>query len=500
MNRAIIALTSRLTFGNGPQDKSKEFSHGFVETLANVYEKARNALEYRADNLVRRAAIERILRRKMLLDNNPETLSQSLLTELKWARYLSGKESNKKAELIQILQKYTSYQGHVIPTEWIVKIASAEIEELFNLNRDYSQFTFFAFQAIKQKIKIENENLDLFTYFAVDKIYAKSDFEQIAYHIISLAGNNIDSAKLEEGWKLFNLARENKVLPRINKFVRRQMPPLILLRDMYFFRLDDFKIVAADQKKFLPRAEEVLENQLKQMSGKIATAGTRSVIYVFFTKMILALGLEVPFEIFFFGQLNKIPLILNMIFPPLLMWLINLQIKIPSQKERESLIQRTWYVVENFDLLRNEDDSLVPESAESKAGFAYYIFSVLYSVLFFGIFALIFYGLGLVGFTFFNKLIFIFFLTIIAFFAYRINQIAKAYFWKNHGEENSSLTDMVSLPILTIGGYLSQGLSKLNFLGFVFDFILEAPFKLILGFVDDWVQFLSMKKEEQLLE
>ena len=75
MNRAITALTSRLTFGNGPQDKSKEFSHGFVETLANVYEKARNALEYRADNLVRRAAIERILRRKMLLDNNPETLS-----------------------------------------------------------------------------------------------------------------------------------------------------------------------------------------------------------------------------------------------------------------------------------------------------------------------------------------------------------------------------------------------------------------------------------------
>jgi hypothetical protein len=59
---------------------------------------------------------------------------------------------------------------------------------------------------------------------------------------------------------------------------------------------------------------------------------------------------------------------------------------------------------------------------------------------------------------------------------------------------------MVSLPILTIGSYLSQGLSKLNFLGFVFDFILEAPFKLILGFVDDWVQFLSVKKEEQLLE
>jgi hypothetical protein len=482
------------------QDKNEEFSHGFVETLANVYEKARNALEYRAGNLVRRAAIERILRRRMLLDKNPGTLSQSLLTELKWARYLTGEETNKKENLISILQKYTSYQGNVIPNEWIVKIASAEIEALFNLNRDYHQFTFFAFQAIKQKVKITDENLDLLIYFAVDKIYAESDIEQIAYHIVSLAGKNINSEKLEEGWKLFNLARESKVLPRINKFVRRQMAPLVLLRDIYFYKFDDFKTIIESQEKFLSRAIDVLENQLEQMSGKISTAGIRSVIYVFLTKMVLAFGLEVPFEIFFFGNLNKIPLILNMVFPPFLMWITTMQIKVPSEKEREILVQRTWYVVENFDQLTNEDDALMPEKAENKASLIYYIFSIIYAALFIGIFALIFYVLGLIGFSFFNKLIFIFFLTIIAFFAYRISQIARSYFWKSREGEGSSITDMVSLPILTIGSYLSQGLSKLNFLGFVFDFILEAPFKLILGFVDDWVQFLSVKKEEQLLE
>jgi hypothetical protein len=500
MNKAILALTSRLTYGAMSQDKNEEFSHGFVETLANVYEKARNALEYRAGNLVRRAAIERILRRRMLLDKNPGTLSQSLLTELKWARYLTGEETNKKENLISILQKYTSYQGNVIPNEWIVKIASAEIEALFNLNRDYHQFTFFAFQAIKQKVKITDENLDLLIYFAVDKIYAESDIEQIAYHIVSLAGKNINSEKLEEGWKLFNLARESKVLPRINKFVRRQMAPLVLLRDIYFYKFDDFKTIIESQEKFLSRAIDVLENQLEQMSGKISTAGIRSVIYVFLTKMVLAFGLEVPFEIFFFGNLNKIPLILNMVFPPFLMWITTMQIKVPSEKEREILVQRTWYVVENFDQLTNEDDALMPEKAENKASLIYYIFSIIYAALFIGIFALIFYVLGLIGFSFFNKLIFIFFLTIIAFFAYRISQIARSYFWKSREGEGSSITDMVSLPILTIGSYLSQGLSKLNFLGFVFDFILEAPFKLILGFVDDWVQFLSVKKEEQLLE
>ncbi|MGB9637340.1 MAG: hypothetical protein ACPLY7_00900, partial [Microgenomates group bacterium] len=99
-----------------------------------------------------------------------------------------------------------------------------------------------------------------------------------------------------------------------------------------------------------------------------------------------------------------------------------------------------------------------------------------------------------------SEIVFIFFLSVIAFFAYRISQIAKIYLWKGVGEENPSLFSMVSLPILTIGSRLSVGLSKLNFLAFAFDFILEAPFKLILGFIDDWVGFLSIKKEEQIVE
>jgi hypothetical protein len=502
MNKAIMALSARLSFGVHNHLNKEETPYGFVETLAGVYEKARNALEYRADNLVRRAAIERILKRRMLLDKNPESLASDLLTELRWARYLSGEEvkTSKKPELIKILEKYTQYNGHVIPGDWIVKIASAEIEEFFDLNRDYNQFTFFAFQAVKQKITIVDENLDLLTYFAVDKIYAGSDNEQIAYHIVGLAGSVVDSQKLEEGWKLFNLARESKLLPRINKFVRRQMPALVLLRDIYFYAPSDFKNIIPIKEKFIERAEEVLNNQLEQMSGKIATAGIRSIIYVFLTKMVLAFGLEVPFEIFIYGKINKLPLILNIVFPPLLMWITTMQIHVPTEKEREALVARTWYVVESFDNLKNEDDLLTPENVGNKAGLVYYIFSTLYTIFFIGVFALIFYALGFIGFNFFSKLIFIFFLTVIAFFAYRISQIAKVYFWKNQGKESTSLLDTIALPILTIGSLLSIGLGKLNFLMFIFDFILEAPFKLILGFVDDWVQFLSAKKEEQILE
>lgn len=502
MNKAVHALTSKLTLGEVKFRTFEDSSHGLVEILARVYEKARNALEYRADNLVRRAAIERILKRIVMLSKNPESITNELLTELTWAKYLSHEElkSVDKETLGKSIKKYIGYLGHSVPKDWIIKIASSEIEELFNLNPDYKQFTFFAFQILKQKIKITDENLELIIYFAVDKVYAGSDDEQIAYHILKLAGENVTQEKLDEAWKLFNLAKNHKFLTKISKFVRRQMPPLVLLRDIYFYTPSEFKQIVDNHDKFLTVSADALELQLEQMSGRISTAGVRSVIYVFLTKMILAFGLEVPFEIFFYGRVGFLPLSLNLIFPPVLMWLTTMQIHIPSKKERSALIDRTWFILQNYELLREEEGNLRDMLTEQKHGLGYWIFLVLYWTFFVGMFVFIFLTLGKIGYTFFSKVIFIFFLTIIAFLAYRITQVAKIYSWRGTKAEGSTLMDIISLPILAIGSRLSRGLAKLNFLAFAFDFILEAPFKIILGFVDDWVQFLSIRKEEDIRE
>lgn len=500
MNKVIETFLTRLTYGETENIKRETGTNGVIETLARVYEKARNALEYRADHLVRRAAIERIIKRRIVLDKDPKSVTKHLLTELKWAKYLVLAEINQRLllSLEKTLEKYMIYLDGVVPQEWIIKIASAEIEELFNLNTDYNDFSLLAFQVIKQKVKIYDEKADLLTYFSVDKVYAGSDDEQIAYHILKLAGEPINKERLNEAYRLFNLAKSHKSLSRIIKFVRRQIPPLILLRDIYFYSPSKFKKVISEKELFTKTATEVLGNQLAQMSGRISTAGFRSIIYVFLTKMVIAVGLEVPFEILVYGEVSKIPLIINLIFPPTLMWATTLSNHLPRERERGTLIERSWFTIEHFEKLTGENDVLA-EITEEKTSLAYTVFSALYIVIFFGIFWFIYFILGKIGFTFASKIVFIFFLTIIAFFAYRISQIAKVYSWKERGE-GSSLGDIISLPILTIGSRLSRGLSKLNFLAFAFDFILEAPFKIILGFLDSWVQFLSIKKEEEIIE
>src|SRR3989344_5325094 len=219
MHGVVETFLSRLSYGkNGTSDAGGR-SSGVVETLARVYERARNALEYRADHLVRRAAIERILRRRVVLDKNPSFIAGHLLTELRWARYLPSNEVKKleQGPIEKLLGKYLSLmEKTTVPQDWIIKMASSEIDELFNLNTDYNQFTLLAFQVIKQKVKIKDKDADLLIYFAVDKAYGLSDDEQIAHHILKLGGEALTKEKLEEGWRLFNLARDHNFSPELS--------------------------------------------------------------------------------------------------------------------------------------------------------------------------------------------------------------------------------------------------------------------------------------------
>jgi hypothetical protein len=52
------------------------------------------------------------------------------------------------------------------------------------------------------------------------------------------------------------------------------------------------------------------------------------------------------------------------------------------------------------------------------------------------------------------------------------------------------------MPILSLGQLLSRGLSKLNFLSVFFDFIIEAPFKLVIEVIEEWISFVRTKRDE----
>ena len=278
MSPLVAALLQSLSLGKKTTLANDETGESSTVTrLAHVYEIARNALEYRADHLVRRASIERILRRQLLFDLSPARIAIELLQELRWARYITD-ETFTSGQLETILQKYLPLMSSSLDRNWLIGILSAEIEESLNPNSDYKQFTTFAFHVLERYLSTP---ADLELYMAIDKGYSQSDDARVAYHLFQLLSTQVNENALLATWQHFQSAIKSPVLNRLGIFVRQHSGPLVLLRDIYFAYPNDFAVIVEDPEKFKAAAQKVLQEQLKTTGKRISTAAFRSISHVF---------------------------------------------------------------------------------------------------------------------------------------------------------------------------------------------------------------------------
>src|SRR3989304_4964266 len=97
------------------QDQTPVFPEGprikvphAVSSLASLYEKVRQAMEYNEPHLFRRASLERILARRLRAESNSGLVAEGLLKELIRGRYLKNDfyPESIGADLTRILEKY----------------------------------------------------------------------------------------------------------------------------------------------------------------------------------------------------------------------------------------------------------------------------------------------------------------------------------------------------------------------------------------------------------
>jgi len=171
-----------------------------VSFAAFLYEKMRNAVEFREDHLIRRAAIQRILKRRLILNENGRDLAEPLIKELLWARYYENNTigEEKIGEIQSIIDKYFFIRNELIAgrisseqekiSDFIIEVLSCEIQE--NLSPNYRQeaFTNYVYQILRPYILPFNteEERDIQVYIAVERTFAHNDNALIRYHLLKL--------------------------------------------------------------------------------------------------------------------------------------------------------------------------------------------------------------------------------------------------------------------------------------------------------------------------
>jgi hypothetical protein len=129
--------------------------------------------------------------------------------------------------------------------------------------------------------------------------------------------------------------------------------------------------------------ERVCKKKYSEISLRIRRGIIRSIIYIFFTKATLALMIEIPYELLSAKSVNYLTLVINILFPPTLMFLMGTTIKKPSDENTKRIIK----IIKSF-VYTDDDVEKVPFSLERKkiGSIISRVFLAFYIFLFFLIF------------------------------------------------------------------------------------------------------------------
>jgi len=506
-----IGYALKKTVSNEETIKTAKAASG----LAIAYETARNAVEFRSDHLIRQAAIVRILRRRLFLGQSSERVAPLLIRELIWARYLKDDAVPvSKADAIEdIINKYRIAFTLVKEkdlNEWLLNLAGCEIEESLVFNPYPQLLINFVNDSLQPKIKIigiTDEKLkNIQVYIAIERAFAKNSEIFITFHLLKALFSEWFSKTSTDAKILFpKLLEVKKEIDRdlahplaieMRKEVSKMAAPFNVIREMVIRNPEVFLKSIENREEFEKSGSELLEKLYAENRGKSMRASTRSIVYIFLTKMIFGLALELPFDLFV-GRTNYMALGINLIFPPSLMFLLNAKIRTPGEENTKRILEK----MDEY-IYSDKTPTTVEIGKKKKAkGFFERIFLIIYSALFIGIFTFIIWGLNQLHFNIVSQAIFIFFLCVVSFFAYRVRRISKDYTYQESREGLlSSFVDFLFLPIIRVGQWLSSQIARLNVLGFIFDFIIEAPLKAFLEVIEEWAHFVRVKKEEIFTE
>ncbi len=482
--------------------------------FAIAYEKVRNAVEYREGHLIRRAAIERILKRRLALNPQGRGEGENLVRELLWARYFSsdslGIEDTVKVQ--DIIDKYLKIKAELKNSysEFLYDLLTCEIEEILSPEeaKKTALFTFFIYQVLKDKVKIEETSEDqknAYFYVSLEKSFNKNDTPYLRFHLFSLSYDPVAevptekiqalAAKLPEMFKRIDSIIQNPYSERLKRFVVKQVPPFHILFELYKKKSQGIETILKNKQTLWTEVEQLCKEKYAQTRARLNNLAIKAIIYIFLTKMIFALLLEYPLSLYFYNEINYTALVANSIFPPALMFLIIRFTRIPGEDNTKKLFGRFIDIIDE-DKSFEKTVSFITRKPRVRRPSLVFAFTIFYSFTFIITFALLYNILNLLHFNLVSQIVFVFFVSIISYFAYRIRHIAKEYQLQDKESFFRPFVDFFFIPILSVGKFLSRSIAKLNFFSFLFDFIIEAPFKLIIEVIEEWISFVRGKREE----
>ncbi len=486
--------------------------------VATFYEKLRGVVDWREEHLMRRATIERILKRRLLLQKNGEDLSSPFISELIRSGYFpNDKIDERKIGIVQnLLEKYIFIiQNSPSPPvekikaqlyDWLMSIAACEVEEILDPPRRERALIEYMEDIMQERISAEGiseaeKNIQI--SIAVQESLFKLDKPIINYHLLKKQYSDwmqLTQPRLEEItsniysiWRNIENSLHHPLSKKFYQICERYDTTYLILGDI----LSEEPLKIEEKIK----SGEFLENRIRQayqirlgtLKKRLSRAAIYSTVSIFITKMLLAFAIEIPFDKYVVNQFNPLAMALSIIVPPLLMFIIVLTIRPPESDNLNAVIMETMKVV-----YTHEGNEVYKIKKPKRRGIVMVaIINSFYFLSFCLSFGLIIWGLKKLNFGILSIIIFLIFVSLTSFAGVKIRERSRELEVNEEKEGVLGLiTDLFSMPIIQVGKWLSGQWTKYNVILVLMTAIIDMPFQVFTEFLEQWRYFLKEKKEE----
>jgi len=524
-----------------------------ISKVAFFYEKIRNAVDYDEEHLLRKNAIARILRRQIMIEGvmketDSKKIANHLLTELIRGSYLPNNKipETKIGETAALIEKYIVLKNKLVLkinadisihsdinkakdlindknhlVSWILSLAACEIEENLNPNKIKQIIVNNMFDSLSKNIKLPadlpyDDDLAIQIYLSIDRNYLKFDEEMLNFVLFKYYNGewlNINKDNISGGLSEAEITEIKKVadnLIALRKVIAeqlvhplaKQLNKIVRVYSLYFTILSDtveqnpakiYSELQNGEKAYTNALKKVCNQKYVKAKNRLWRAAVRSIIYIFLTKSVFVILIEVPAIHWFNEPLDYVTLLINITFPALLLFFIVFLTRMPSDNNTNKILNG----IKEISILGDEKKQPIylrqPTKRKSVKSF---IFSLIYAISFCVSVYYIIRVLTFINFTWVSIVIFLFFLAFVSFFSILTTKGIKELMIVERKENiGTFLIDLFYMPIILVGRWLSSNVSKINVFIFIFDFIIEAPFKVLVEVGEDWTKYVRERRD-----
>lgn len=504
--------------------------------LAKFYESVRKVIDWKEDNVLRRSAIERALKRTlfpkltgMSLSTDIDTykVAYSITADLIRGGHLPNDEISQENVLLvdNILKKYLYILKHaVFPTSdavplkrqinftyFIIDLAAVDIEEILtNPVREQALLQAMT-STVSSRVRIlpegsisdEDKKTHVYiatcrTLFDLDDSFIIAQLLKFSYaqwfnppeELLQTLAKDIPDIWVKSGKVL-----EHPVSRQLYTICERIDTVYMLIGDiMEKYKDNPVKLrgLLADKPAFTAEITEAYNKRYTSLKSRLFRLAIFSTLSVFLSNWATFYIVEVPLAALFAEGFNLFTAIIDFTIPTIVMFFLVSIIRPPP----EDNVKRVLSAVHQF-VYADEKRKLYDVYIKRRRN-RYFraIMGIMYLTMMFGV-------LGGVGYVFYiarlpiSSVIFDTFTIALTFFAaVGIRNKSKELSVDDRTPVWEFFLDMLSVPIARIGAFLAAKWKEYNFIAILFTFLIETPMVVIFDFIENWSQYLKERRAE----